>query len=111
MMHTKNIELPKIKNNDLVLISTREYNSLFYSNGRYAQTDLVITNLEAELAKIEVPEKIIEDARKSAFDYYSGVFSDEEEAKLCTDLINQRVIGTSTWYKKSTLIDRAVSAG
>lgn len=99
--------LPKIKDNDLVAISYDHNTSLFYSNGKVAQIDLVIINLEAELAKIEVPDSVKEEVRKSAFDEYGRVFSKE----WIEELAQGQARDAAEWYKKSHLIDNAISEG
>ena len=106
-MNIKKINLPDIKENDLVIVSTNDYTSLFHSDGKVAQTDLVITDLEAKLAEIKVPENITGDARKSAFDEYGRVFSEKETEEFAA----WRIRDAAEWYKKSHLIDKAISEG
>ena len=107
MINTEKINLLQIKDNDLVMVSSIDYTSLFYSNGKVAPTDLVITSLEKELAQIEVPEKVKESVRKSFFDKYNGVFSEEILEKMAEGCI----ISATKEYKKNYVIEQAISKG
>ncbi len=106
-MHTQKIHLPEIKDNDLVIVSDDGCTSLFYSDGKVAQTYLEITDLEAELAKVEVPESVKEEARKSTYDEYGRVFS----GKFIEDLAAGRISDATEWYKQDSVIEKGISEG
>ena len=54
------LEIPQINAEDLILVTTKYFAKIFYSDGRIAQTDLSIEDLDAELAAIPEEEGLRE---------------------------------------------------
>lgn len=99
------IQLPEIKNNDLVLLSVaglHSYTKMFYSDGRVAKTDLVINKLDAELEKVQVPEEEMERIKSGVLKYFSGRSLNLIEGEINHEISN---------YRKRKLIEAAVSDG
>ncbi|MEK6899840.1 MAG: hypothetical protein AABX05_01825, partial [Nanoarchaeota archaeon] len=108
-----NLKIPEIKGEDLVLLyftadrTGTGYNStrLFYSDGRVAQTDLVLSDPKSEIAKIEVPEKLREKMREMTLNAL-GKFG-EQYPDVVETQTNEKV-----WnYRRKQLIEKAISDG
>ena len=118
------LALPKINEGDLILLSKTDYHHfLFYSDGRVAQTDFVIDDLESELAKIEVPEEFREERKRKSLESqrahidslkrlegdYTGYIKQLEDGAESS--ANFDIDEAVKLYKRKELLEKAVSEG